>query len=295
MFLRKLGTVALVLVASAVPSVAHAEGAACKDGLHRSLISRDGGRLLEAQKLLEQCSAASCSAPVQKACAARRADLEARLASVILSAENRAGVDLVDVTVSIDGKEGPRKLDGRAHDIDPGEHTFVFKLADGQKAERRVSLRDGERNKSVAVTIGGRAAPAAPPAAAAPAAGPSDAALAAAQPRPRSTRPLRLVGFIAGGAGLAGLAVGTAFGLMASRSMSTPHCDASAKVCDPGVIGDAKSAATVSTIGFVAGSVLLAGGLGLVLVTRKETNSARLEAAPTVGLNGGGLSLRGAW
>jgi hypothetical protein len=287
--------VALGLMGSVAPSVAHAQPATvCKDGHNRAKVARDGGRLLEARKLLQQCSSTSCSASLQKECVGAVAEVEERLASVILSAENLAGVDLVDVAVSIDGKEGPRRLDGGAHDVDPGDHTFVFQLADGRKAERRISFRVGEKNKSVAVTIGAPAAPAV--FAAEPDSTPSDAALAAAQPHSRDgSSSLKLAGFIAAGTGLAGLTVGTIFGLMASSTLSAPRCDTSAKVCDPGVIGDAKTVATASTIGFVAGSLLVAAGVTLVLLAPTRDNRARLGAAPAIGLNGGGLALHGSW
>jgi hypothetical protein len=285
-------------MASAAPSLAHAQdAAACRDGYDRSQVSRDDGKLVEARRLLQQCSAVSCSAFVQKECVGWLSDVEARLPSVILSAKDDAGADLVDVAVSIDGHEGPRKLDGRAIDIDPGEHTFVFQLADGRKAEQRAFLREREKGKSVAVTMG------APRAAAASPGKPSDAPVGGNEPRASGGRsPLIPVGFIAAGVGVAGLAVGTIFGLEASSKLSAPHCDTAAKVCDPGVIGDAKSAATVSTIGFIAGGVLVAGGVTLVLLAPRggesaptETKSARLSAAPMIGLNGGGLSVRGAW
>jgi hypothetical protein len=81
-----------------------------------------------------------------------------------------------------------------------------------------------------------------------------------------------------------------------ASSMMSAKCDATAKVCDPGVIDDANGAATISTIGFVAGGVLVAGGLTMVLLApKRESNGARITAAPTVGMNGGGLSLGGAW
>ena len=294
MTIRKALTISLVLVASAAPSIAYAQdAAACKDGYDRSQVLRDAGKLVDARKLLQQCSSANCSAFVQKECVGWLEDVEARLSSVILSAKNGAGADLVDVAVSIDGKDGPRKLDGRALDIDPGEHTFVFQLEDGKKAEQRVWIRERERGKSVAVTMG-------TPDATAGAPGKPVALPAEQAPASGGGSPLKLVGFIAAGVGVAGLAVGTIFGLKASSKLSAPQCDTSSKMCDPGVVSDAKSAATVSTIGFIAGAVLVAGGVTLVLLAPKggsgaETKSARLSAAPMIGMNVGGLSLRGAW
>lgn len=287
---KALSVLGIVVIASAAPSMAHAQdAAACKDGYDRSQVQRDGGKLLEARKLLQQCSSASCSAFIQKECVGWLADVEARLSSVVLSAKNGAGADLVDVAVSIDGKDGPSKLDGRALDIDPGEHTFVFQLADGKKAEQHVLVREREKGQSVAVIIG---APEVPPAKSANSESPAS----------DGGSPLKVVGFIAAGVGIAGLGLGTIFGLKASSKLSAPQCDTSAKVCDPGVLGEAKSAATISTIGFVAGGVLLAGGVTLVLLAPKgtaggmsETKTTRLSATPVIGVNAGGLSLQGSW
>ena len=287
-------TAAIAVLSFAAPSSARAQdAAACRDGYDRSQVSRDAGKLLEARKLLQQCSGAGCSAFVQKECVGWLEDVEARLPSVILSAKEAGGADLVDVAVTIDGQQGPRKLDGRSLDVDPGDHTFVFQLADGRKAEQRVFVREREKAKVIAVTIGGSRELAKPVEPSPPKEAPAARGGAS---------PLEVVGFIAAGVGVAGLAVGTIFGLNASSKLSAPQCDTAAKVCDPGVIDDAKSAATVSTIGFVAGGVLLAGGVTLVLLSPKagqsataETKSARLSAAPLVGTKGGGLSLRGAW
>ena len=281
--------IAIGLVTAAAPSVARAQdAAACKEGYDRSQVSRDAGKLLEARKLLHQCSSAVCSAFVQKECLGWLSDVDERIPSAIFSVKDGAGADLVDVAVSIDGKDGSQKLDGRALDVDPGEHTVAFQLADGRKAEQRVFLREREKGKLVAVTIGAPPAPA-------PIAKPEAAPPKAEEPAATSGSPLRTVGFAVGGVGVVGLVVGTVFGLSASSKLSSPQCDTSAKVCDPGVISDARSAATVSTIGFVAGGLLVAGGVTLVLLAPKSTKSARIGAAPMIGSNGGVVSLSGAW
>lgn len=224
------------------------------------------------------------------------AEGNARSGSVILSAEDVAGLDLVDVAVSIDGKAGPTRLDGRALDIDPGEHTFVFKLADGKKAERKVTIRAGEKNKCVSVTIGAPAA-----VAAAPVVAPLWTASNAGAGQPiyvqapaAASRPLRTIGFVAIGTGVASLVGGAVVGMIAAQDMKS-SCDTSTKVCEPGTVGDTKSAATVATVGFVAGGALAAAGLALVFLAPKTRESARVTAAPSVGLNGGGVSLQGAF
>jgi hypothetical protein len=287
MISRRALFLSVLVVASSLPSLASAQDATqCKDGYDRSQVSRDAGKLLDARKLLRQCSSASCSAFMQRECTGWLADVEARVPSVILSAKDGDGADLVDVAVTIDGKEGTRKLDGRALDIDPGEHTFAFTLASGTKTEQHVLVHEREKGKSVAVVIGARTV-------AANAGDPGG--------RPQGTSPLRLGGWVMVGAGVAGLAVGTVFGLVASSKLSAPQCDESTKQCDPGVVSSANSAATVSTVGFVAGGALVAGGLALVLLAPRSTRPSaaasgmRVGIAPAGGPSSAGLSVSGAW
>ncbi|HVJ15557.1 MAG TPA: hypothetical protein VM686_08950, partial [Polyangiaceae bacterium] len=113
--------------------------------------------------------------------------------------------------------------------------------------------------------------------------------------------PLRTIGLIVGGAGLVSLGVGGFFGLQAQSlnedSKADGHCDAQNQ-CD--ATGgekreDAKSAATVSTIAFVAGGVLTATGVTLFLVggPKKQEAAAHVVATPAVGRNEAGMIIRG--
>jgi len=97
----------------------------------------------------------------------------------------------------------------------------------------------------------------------------------------------------AGGVGVAGLAVGTIFGL---QSMSK-HDDAAAKC--PGACSDqagvdlwndARSAGNISTIGFVVGGVGLATGAVLWLTAKPtRTTALRAEVGPAT------VQIRGTW
>ena len=115
--------------------------------------------------------------------------------------------------------------------------------------------------------------------------------------------PWRTVGWITGGVGVAGLALGTVFGVMAMSDKNGAHCDASG-ACDPGKLSDANSAATISTVGFIAGGVLLAGGAALVIFgpsgsapasATPASGGATLKVAPLVGARDAGLLLGGSW
>jgi len=88
------------------------------------------------------------------------------------------------------------------------------------------------------------------------------------EPAPRSS-PLRPVGIVVAGVGLAGVVVGSIFGAFALGEQSTISlgCDAGTFVCHTDASYDAARRAqweaTVSTVGFIAGGVLVAVGVTL--------------------------------
>ncbi len=122
----------------------------------------------------------------------------------------------------------------------------------------------------------------------------------------------RMTGLIVGGVGVAAIAVGSVFGLLASGASK-----AGKDACGPGYpsnctnpdgtatapknnraedkISTAKSDATVSTIAFIAGGALLAGGAVLYFTAPKAggKEAARLRLAPAVGPGTAGAVLAG--
>ena len=60
-------------------------------------------------------------------------------------------------------------------------------------------------------------------------------------------------------------------------------------------LGDARTAATVSTIGFIAGGTLLAGGVVLYLVAPRGSPATGLFVVPGSDGSVAGLTLRGGW
>jgi serine/threonine-protein kinase len=109
----------------------------------------------------------------------------------------------------------------------------------------------------------------------------------------------RTIGLVVGGVGIAGLGVGTVFGIVAmgkTSDLDTQKTDASREGFDT-TKSDAKSAATISTVGFIAGAALVAGGAALYFTAPKSgtQTATRASLVPAVGPQGSGLLLRGAW
>lgn len=293
---------ALLLLAPLLASTAHANDLkTCDAAYDQAQTLRDARRLVSARAQLLACARATCPAFIAKDCTTWLGEIEPRIPSVVLVALDAAGAALPNVSATMDGAAA-RKLDGTSWDVDPGQHTFTFVLPDGTKVDRTFLVVEGQKDQRVVVTV---AAP--PPAATAPPAplpvtsvpampGPDSLALPVAPvtETPASTGfPYKVVGFVTLGLGVAGVAVGAILGAEALSTKSA-HCIGTA--CDPGYAGTALGQGTVSTVGFVAGGVLSAAGLTLVLLApgKKDAAALRLDASPLVGQSRG-LTLRATW
>ncbi|AUX45828.1 hypothetical protein SOCE26_073240 [Sorangium cellulosum] len=183
--------------------------------------------------------------------------------------------------------------------VDPGNH--VIEAAAPGKKPFTVEAQTAGPGKVVTVEI--PSLEAAPEAAVATPSGPVLAPTAPSLPSPAAddgagTR--RTLSFVAGGVGLAGVAVGSVFGLIASsrwNKAQDEHCRTETLCDEQGValVDDAKGAATLSTAGFVVGGVGIAAGVALFVTSLSPAppTAARLVVTPAVDPTGGSLSLQG--
>ena len=277
----------LLLGAALVPGLAMADDkAACLDAAARGQRLRGAHQLVEAREQMRACAAARCPAVVQTDCARWLDEIESALPTVVVAAKSGTGVDLFDVKVTVDGKLLASKLDGQGVAMDPGPHTFHFEGADGTRVDQQVMVREGEKDQAISVVLGPAQAPV-----------PGPASLPATVPQtgPATSSPLKTVGWVLGGVGVAGLAVGTVFGLVAMSDKNAAHCVDN--LCDPGKASGIKSAALVSDIGWIGGGVLLATGAALVLFApgAGHEGTATLKMSPVAMSGGGGALVGGSW
>ena len=163
---------------------------------------RVAGKLVGAREQLRVCRADVCPALVRNECEKWLEEVAASLPSVVLSARDPSGKDLLDVTASIDGARVPA-LDGKALDVDPGSHIFRFERGKEVKEERWL-VRQGEHNRVIVGVLGE------------PGAARGPGAAAAKEPGPQ-----RALGLVLGGAGVVGLGVAAAVGLASNGDAST--------------------------------------------------------------------------
>jgi hypothetical protein len=281
---------ALLVSSAAVLLATTARGAPTEDECVAAANSwaalKQSGKLRDAAGRLAVCASASCPSEVREVCSDRLKSVNAAIPSVVLEAKDGSGAPLVDVRVTMDGAPVAARLDGKALELDPGHHTFVFTTAMGT-VKQEVLVKEGAKDVSVTATFPReREEPAAAP--------PIDSRRRDEPPKPtpseNSGSPLKTIGYVAGGLGIVGLGVGGFFGLRALGKKSDANCDANNK-CDPAPLSDARSAATLSTVGFIAGGALLAGGVALVVFA--PSGGSGVQAAPAIGARESGLVLRG--
>jgi hypothetical protein len=200
----------------------------------------------------------------------RIAELSRRVPRLTLAL---TGTPEAGVTIVRDGQAVPLDAVGTAALVDPGPHVCVLRAPGRADARVDVTLREGEE-RTVDLAEGPR--------------------LGADAPASASGRTQRVAGLATGGAGLAGIAVGTIFGFLSKSTYNDAraHCPAGPASCDDQGVAGGKTAhaqATVATIGFIAGSALVVAGAALYFTA---PTGARVVIAPTVG---SGVGVAGAW
>jgi hypothetical protein len=295
---RSLGLLVVALATWSAAARAD-DKAACFDGATQGQTLRDQHKLVEARAQFAICARQTCPKQVSKDCTAWLEQVDQAMPTVVVSAKDSAGRDLIDVTVTMDDRPFATKLTGEAVSVNPGLHVLHFETKDGGRLDHQVLVREGVKNQNVDVTITAPATPSlgippATPAGAATGSGTGGAGAGPAEAPGASAGPWRTIGFVAGGVGIAGLGLGAAFGVKAMSDKNSAQCDAT-NACTPGPLSDARTSATISSVGFIAGGVLLAGGAALVLLAPRRPEAAALRVAPAVGARDAGLLLQGAW
>lgn len=239
--------------------------------------------------------------------ARKRAErLDAKLSRLVIEVPDGARVDGLEV--KRDGQLVASALWGTGIPVDPGEHE-ISASAPGKKPFSTIVKVQGEGVKqSVSVPELEDAPEEEPPPVVAP---PPPKEEEPPPPPPDGPDPVEesdgsgqaTLGYVLGAVGVIGLGVGTIFGLQASSKDSDADKECFQgdpnRCTDKGVkLGDdAQSAATLSTVGFIAGGALLATGLVLVITAggSNKEQARRFEVAPAVGQRGGGVWMRGAF
>jgi hypothetical protein len=246
------------------------------------------GKLVEAQERYMKVGRlpigggdADVQRQAQADAAAELQQLSPRVPYVILQIEGAAPAD---VTITIDGVAVASDLLGEPRPVNPGRHG-ILGLRGSERQALSVELREAEQKPVILRFAGAEGATPAPKAA------PRDSALVAspvpaADRSPGSTQ--RIAGWVTLGVGGAGLVLGGVTGLMAMGKegdlKDNPRC--ANNECGPSqqdAVDSYNALRSVSTVGFIAGGVLTATGVVLVLTSpsRPASASAALWLGPS--------------
>jgi hypothetical protein len=177
--------------------------------------------------------------------------------------------------------------------VDPGKH--LLEASAPGKVPFSLEVASGGPGKAITVEI--------PPLADVPVPAPAAPAAPPATPASSDGAPSRrIAAYLTGGAGVVGVVVGAIMGSSAKSKWNeaeTQDCKTSTLCNQTGVdlVSSAKTAATVSDVGFIAGGALVATSVILLvtaLPTRPRT-TGRLMLSPAVDPKRGELLLRGSF
>jgi hypothetical protein len=237
---------------------------------------------LEATKIPRDPSWQSVQDAAQRDATRERSNLLSRIPRLKI---NIVGVASTEVSLTIDAMAVPSALNDAEQMVDPGQRTIVGKQGT-QVVTETVSIAESESATVTLKFIGAQAA-------AESSASPNPTTVAAPQTVRSDSHPTsskhgsaqQVAGWVALGVGGVGLVGGVVTGLLASSKRSSlldsNRCSSDGLRCTPDQSGEVDSyngLRTFSTIGFVAGGVLAATGITLILTSPRESS------APTVGL-----------
>ncbi len=249
----------------AATATARADGTdACIQAAEKSQTERHAGHLGAAHDLLVSCSADACPTVIRRDCARWLAEVETATPTVVLRATDAAGEDVRQADVTIDGAPRPNALEGRAIPLDPGPHKIRVE-GRGVTIERDIVLREGERDRVIALRL-------APP-----------AMTSAPRTVPRGA-------WITMGAGGALMIGGIALWIagLEDRSGLYENCG---KTCTKAQIANARNKLIAGDVVFGVGAIV--AGTGIVWAIRgssSRTPQSAFAAGPMPG--GGALTFR---
>jgi hypothetical protein len=252
---------------------------------------RDDGNYRRAREAFSACARESCPPLVRRDCAHWQADLEETWPSVIVSAKDGGGKDLVEVRVLLDGEPFVSKLDGKPVRVDPGEHVLRCEADGYPAAEQHVVVRAGEKNRMVDVQLGS-----APQALGQPA--PGEGAARGGSEFLHSLGGQRTSALVFGALALAAFGTEAYFGLtgLSDRNGLMAQPCAQTATCSSGAVDSIRMKFTVADISLGVGlvSTVLAAYLFLSSSGPEPTTpTARVDFAPAPG--GGGATFVGAF
>lgn len=246
------------------PALAQTDGAEelCFRAYEETQVQLKAGHFSKALKLAGQCSS-GCPQEITEQCQVweRQADRDAP--SVLLFARFEDGKDAPGITVEVDGKESRLQEELL---LDPGQHTIVFRRADGWEDTLDVTIYRGEKRRPIKSNV------------------PVETK-GTSSPPPVKSHAKRNWAIVAFSVGAVGIGVASAATLIALDQKATLN-QCAKEGCDPADVERAKSTLLIADIGAAVGAVGVISGVAILLwgnPAETKSKTATLSLAPLVG------------
>lgn len=217
-----LMTAALLPLFVGAPARADSK-AECIAANDRANTLRQQAKLRAAKAEYLTCADSKCPKVVRTECLERVGNIDAGIPTVVIAVVDAGGHDVVKGRIILDGEKIADAVDGRAEPVDPGEHRLRFEGEDGQSSELSFVARQGEKNRTIKLTL-----EAPKPAAEEPVAAPVNAEPVA--PKPVEKGSSKTLGWVFGGLGVVALGSFSYFALKGKsqendlESRCAPRC-----------------------------------------------------------------------
>jgi hypothetical protein len=260
---------------------------ACVEAVERGQSLRDKVKLVQAKAAFLACAASTCPEVIQRDCAQWVAELETRIPTVILTASDASGHDVVYARVTVDGEPFVDRLDGIAVAIDPGIHAFRIEPKTGPPLEQTVVIREAEKYQKQHFTLP------APPVMLAARPLPTPEALSLPGAAPVQSAPLRASPSSSSGwktgaivsISVAGVAAASFAGFGIGGAVDVSHLRTTcAPVCSVSSTDAAKSYLEVADVSLGVGVAALALATWMYFEWRGHTSQAPSVGVSTVGV-----------
>jgi hypothetical protein len=242
---------------------------ACVASYERAQELHQAGKFVEARVELLVCAQPSCPRLTTPDCTRWLREVDEGVPSIVVSAKDAAGRDVVDVRISIDGRAAVDRLDGKGILVDPGEHTLRYERANEAAIEQKILARQGEKNRLITVVFPSHIPP--PP-------------IVETQVSP--------LAYALAALGIAAVGTGVALDAVATNDLSTLR-NTCAPYCSTGARDRARTKMIVGDSSLALGAVSL-GGAAWLFTHPKRTlmeGGARVSIRPVLrpASGGGGL------
>jgi hypothetical protein len=229
-------------------------------------------KLIEAHARLITCTNATCPSVISQDCWRWLGEVESATPALTIGAEMEGGGDIIEATISLDGKVLNRDSSGKAVPVNPGPHTLRAEAPGYHAAEQTVVAREGERARVIKLVL--RSLTPKVDTASTPAAGSAAVGVPQTEPQHRKvTWPV----YALGGVALASVGVGAYFGYKGTKdakdmgkSMAEGGCKPN---CDQSDIDAAHTKLLVANVLFGVGGAAAVGALITYLVSKPNAPS----------------------